>query len=112
MRLFLYGTLLDVATLASRGGCARVAARLAPATLHGWRRAGLRGGRYPTLRRDRTAVVRGAIVIPPARVLARLTAWEGAAYRLTRVVVDTPNGKTAAYSWIAAGAIRRPWNGV
>jgi hypothetical protein len=45
-------------------------------------------------------------------VLARLTAWEGAAYRLTRVVVDTPNGKTAAYSWIAAGAIRRPWNGV
>jgi gamma-glutamylcyclotransferase (GGCT)/AIG2-like uncharacterized protein YtfP len=112
MRLFLYGTLLDADTLASRGGHADLAAHLVPATLSGWRRVGLRGGRYPTLQRDRVGTVRGAVLIAPARVRLRLAAWEGSNYRLTRVVVDTPNGKTAAHTWIAPGGTRRPWNGV
>jgi gamma-glutamylcyclotransferase (GGCT)/AIG2-like uncharacterized protein YtfP len=108
-RLFLYGTLLDADTLAVRGGDAGLPSRLAPATLQGWRRVALRGGRYPTLRRDRACVVHGAVVAVPARVLARLAAYEGPAYRVARVVVRTANGKTAARTWIAPGGTRLPW---
>jgi hypothetical protein len=42
-------------------------------------------------------------------LLACLAAYEGPAYRLTRVVVQTPNGKTAAHTWIAPGGTRLPW---
>jgi gamma-glutamylcyclotransferase (GGCT)/AIG2-like uncharacterized protein YtfP len=109
MRLFLYGTLLDPGTLAARGGHPEPPARLIQATLHGWRRVAMRGGRYPTLRRQRGGLVHGAVIPAPAAVLARLMAYEGAAYRLVRVVVDTPNGKTAARTWIAPGGTRLPW---
>ena len=109
IRLFLYGTLLDAENLASRGGQAGLNLRLAPATLQGWRRVAVRGGRYPTLRRDRAGFVHGALLTTPARVLARLAAYEGPAYRLARVVVRTANGKTAARTWIAPGGTRLPW---
>jgi gamma-glutamylcyclotransferase (GGCT)/AIG2-like uncharacterized protein YtfP len=109
MRLFLYGTLLDARTLASRGGQAGAASRFVPASLPGWQRVALRNGRYPTLRRHRTGVVHGALFVAPARMLARLTAYEGSDYRLTRVVVRTTNGKTAAHTWIAPGGTRLPW---
>ena len=109
MRLFLYGTLLDADMLSSRGGHADLGAQLVPATLHGWQRVALRRARYPTLRRHRTGVVRGALLDAPSRVLARLAAYEGPAYRLTRVVVQTANGKTAAHTWIAPGGTCRPW---
>ena len=110
MRLFLYGTLLDAGTLAARGGDARLPPRLVPATLHGWRRVVVRGGRYPTLARARSGIVHGRVLVVPARPLARLAAYEGATYRLMRVVVETPNGKTAAHTWIAPGGTRLPWN--
>jgi len=45
----------------------------------------------------------------PAHVLRRLVAYERPTYRLMRVVVQTPSGKTAAYAWIASGGTRRPW---
>src|SRR5579872_7290134 len=109
MRLFLYGTLLDVETLAARGGNVRLAAQLVPATLRGWRRVILRRARYPTLRRQRDAVVHGALLDAPSRVVARLAAYEGSAYRLTPVVVQTANGKTVAHTWIAPGGTRREW---
>ena len=109
MRLFLYGTLLDPATLAVRGGMAALPRRLRPATLAGWRRVALRGTRYPTLRRERGARVHGAVLDVPAAALKRLAAYEGTRYRLTRVVVVTPNGKTAAQTWIASAATRLPW---
>jgi gamma-glutamylcyclotransferase (GGCT)/AIG2-like uncharacterized protein YtfP len=99
MRLFLYGTLLGDRRLGPS----------APAILMGWRRVGLRGTRYPTLRRDRQGAVSGAVVNVPAAVLRRLVAYEGPAYRLARVVVRTASGKTAAYAWIAPGGTRRPW---
>jgi gamma-glutamylcyclotransferase (GGCT)/AIG2-like uncharacterized protein YtfP len=99
MRLFLYGTLL-----ADR----RLGAGTA-ATLTGWRRVVLRGTRYPTLRHDRRGAVSGAAVEVPAHVLRRLVAYERPTYRLMRVVVQTPSGKTAAYAWIAPGGTRRPW---
>jgi gamma-glutamylcyclotransferase (GGCT)/AIG2-like uncharacterized protein YtfP len=107
--LFLYGTLLDPDTLARRGGTSAVRTRLVAATLHGWKRVKMHDGRYPTLRRDRTGSVCGAVVTVRAQMLVRLAAYEGPAYRLTRVVVDTPNGKTAAYAWIAPGGTRAAW---
>jgi gamma-glutamylcyclotransferase (GGCT)/AIG2-like uncharacterized protein YtfP len=109
MRLFLYGTLLDPAELASRGGQAELAVRSLQATLHGWRRVSVRGGRYPTLCRSRTGLVHGALVDVPARALGRLTAYEGPAYRLMRVVVATARGNAAAYTWIAPARSSRPW---
>lgn len=100
MRLFLYGTLLDDR---------RLMASPIRATLKGWRRVALRSTRYPTLRRHRSGSVPGVIIDVPSRTFARLNAYEGPAYHLTRVVVETPSGKTAAYAWIAPGGTRRAW---
>ena len=91
MRWFLYGSLRD------------------PAVLAGWRRVARAGGPWPTLRRDRTGRVRGALLAVPAVARARLGAYEGAAYRLRRVIVVTSRGLRAALAWIAADAARRPW---
>src|SRR4051812_4842133 len=110
MRLFLYGTLLDPCTLAARSGNPDLPARLVPASLPGWQRVVCRWGPYPTLRRNRTGVVDGAVLRVPASALARLAAYEGPAYRLSRVVVHTPNGKTVAHTWIAPGGTRRAWD--
>jgi hypothetical protein len=49
------------------------------------------------------------LVAVSSRALARLAAYEGPEYRLTRVVVTSPNGKTAAHTWIAPAATRRAW---
>jgi hypothetical protein len=49
-------------------------------------------------------------LLDPA-VLAPLAAYEGPRYRLTRVVVATPSSKSAAWTWIAPAATRRPWRG-
>jgi hypothetical protein len=109
MRMFLYGTLLDAGTLAARGGQPGLSLRLVPATLAGWQRVAARGGRYPTLRRRYTGLARGALLDVPALALARLAAYEGSRYRLTRVVVQTANGNTVAHAWIAPAGTRRPW---
>jgi gamma-glutamylcyclotransferase (GGCT)/AIG2-like uncharacterized protein YtfP len=105
MRLFLYGTLLDPALLA------RFAGRpipLIPATLHGWRRVALPGGRYPTLRRMRGMVI-GAVATVDGRTLARLTAYEGPAYRLRPLIVSVARRKTVAQAWIAPSGTRLDW---
>ena len=104
MRLFLYGTLLDPTVWARRAGVNRPAL---PAILFGWRRVGLRASPYPTLRRGGS--VAGAVRDVSATTLQRLIAYEGPRYRLTRVVVATARGKTAAWTWIGAAATRRPW---
>jgi gamma-glutamylcyclotransferase (GGCT)/AIG2-like uncharacterized protein YtfP len=109
LRLFLYGTLLDDATLARHAGDARLPAKAVPATLMHWRRVALRGSHYPTLHPCRSAKVAGALVAAPASAMRRLAAYEGSAYRLTRVVVQTATGKTAARAWIAPGGTRRTW---
>jgi gamma-glutamylcyclotransferase (GGCT)/AIG2-like uncharacterized protein YtfP len=111
MRLFLYGTLLSSPMLARRGGDPTLPSRCVAATLRGWRRVALNAVPWPTLRRDPKGTVSGMVAHVPARALARLTAWEGATYLLTRVVVTTARGKTAAHTWIAPGGSRRPWKG-
>jgi gamma-glutamylcyclotransferase (GGCT)/AIG2-like uncharacterized protein YtfP len=102
--LFLYGTLLDPATLASFAGRDLPGTR---AMLAGWRRVTMAGGRYPTLRRG--GCVAGVVVSVDAATLARLSAYEGPAYRLTPVVVRTARGNTRAHAWIAPGGTDRPW---
>jgi len=99
MRLFVYGTLLGDRRLGSA----------TPATLNGWQRVGMRGMRYPTLRRQRSGAVSGAVVDVPARTLAWLIAYEGPTYRLMRVMVQTDGRKTAAFAWVAREATNRHW---
>src|ERR1700733_14150385 len=109
MRLFLYGTLLQSATLAARSGDPALPRRGRPAYLSGWQRVALPSVRWPTLRRDRRGEVTGVLVDVSAAAAAHLAAYEGEAYRLVPVVVTTATGKTAARTWIAAGGTRRPW---
>jgi gamma-glutamylcyclotransferase (GGCT)/AIG2-like uncharacterized protein YtfP len=106
VRLFLYGTLLDPALLRKVAGRA---VPLTPATLKGWRRVLLQGTRYPTIRRARGSVGGGLAIVDRA-ALARLSAYEGPRYRLTRVVVCTARGNQAAFAWIAPGGTLRPWD--
>jgi len=101
--------LLDPITLTRHGG-PTLPARLIPARLTGWRRVTLRGTPWPTLRRDRTAHVTGAVLHPSAAALARLKKFEEPPYLCRRVVVTTARGKTTALAWIAPGATRRPWS--
>jgi gamma-glutamylcyclotransferase (GGCT)/AIG2-like uncharacterized protein YtfP len=100
--------LLDPITLTRHGG-PTLPARLIPARLIGWRRVILRGTPWPTLRRNRTAHVTGAILHLSAAALARLRKFEEPPYLRHRVVVTTARGKTAAFAWIALGATSRPW---
>ena len=107
MRLFIYGTLLGPGVFGRRGG--RMPARSLPASLPGWRRVALRNSPYPTLRRDRLATTQGLVVNIGADTARRLAIYEGAKYRLKRVVVQTAKGKTAAWTWIANGATTHEW---
>ena len=107
MRLFLYGTLLDPRVLAAHGG--GPGARLAPATLAGWRRVRLRRSAAPTLRRDPGARVSGALLEAGAVAVGRLAAYEGPQYRMVRVRVQTEQGTQPAFAWVAPGGSRRPW---
>lgn len=109
MRVFLYGTLLQPKALARRGGVPGLAARLRPAVLRGWRRVALKGGRYPTLTRDRRAQVQGALVLVPAAARRRLQAYEGPRYRLVRLPVRAGTKILPAAAWLAPAGTRRIW---
>lgn len=106
MRLFVYGTLLEPARLRRLSG-GRAVPR--PARLAGWERVRLRGTPFPTLSRRFRGTVAGAVIDVDAATLRRMMAWEGPSYRLARLVVDGPSGKTGAFIWIAPAATRRPW---
>ena len=100
--IFYYGTLLDRRVLARRSGDAALLLRSVPAVLLGFRRVGLRGTPYPTLRRDGHAALAGELIRPSAAAFSRLTAYEGGAYRLCPVHVLTPRGRRRARAWLAA----------
>lgn len=108
MRLFLYGTLLQPELRARRGGSPALRHSSGEAArLLGWERMAQRGARWPTLRRRRCAVVDGLVLPVGAAALARFGAWEGPAYRLYRVVVQTSRGNAVARCWTAPGTCRR-----
>lgn len=110
MRLFVYGTLLDPAVLARRSG-RPYAPWARAASLRGWRRVAMQGGRWPTLVRQRGGCVSGAVIVLPAAAFGRIAAYEGPAYRLTRVVARADGRDTAALTWIAPAATGRAWKG-
>lgn len=113
MRIFLYGTLLDPRILALRSGRRGLERGAVPAILLGWRRVALRGGPYPTLIRGRGAPVPGLLLVLRGAAFRRLTAYEGAAYRLRPLRPLTRRGRRAAAAWIAAPALAdaaRPWH--
>jgi hypothetical protein len=100
MRLFLYGTLLDPNTLA-RPPYAGDASGMATQR-QAWH---LLSNVAPPL--QRRGVRRMAYRV---RACPRgLAVYEGPAYRLTRVVVTTANGKTASHAWIAPDSTHRVW---
>ena len=99
--LFLYGTLLDPAVLERMAGAPGLARRLRPAFLPGWQRVALRGTPYPTLRRAAGALTPGALLRAGPAALARLAAYEGAAYRLVPVRAATSRGPVRARAWVA-----------
>lgn len=101
MILFLYGALLDPAVLGPMSGMPALARRLRPARLAGWRRVALRGTPYPTLLRDPACAVDGGVLRVGAAPLARLAAYEGSAYRLVPVRVETARGAVRARAWVA-----------
>jgi hypothetical protein len=106
MRLFLYGTLLNPAVLAARSGDPLLPKQARPAVLRGWRRVTLAGTRWPTLRRYGDSVVPGKAVTVGARSLQRLSAYQGPAYRLRRVVLQP---RIPAWTWIAPRGTQHPW---
>jgi gamma-glutamylcyclotransferase (GGCT)/AIG2-like uncharacterized protein YtfP len=106
VRIFVYGTLMRAPL---RRRLLRRDVPAAAAVLHDWERVRLRGTRYPTLRRRFRGRVEGMVLQVSARGLARLSAYEGPAYRFVRVAVRLPCGNTAAHAWIAPGVTHRIW---
>lgn len=97
MRFFFYGTLRDRDLLSLVLGRPVAREALRPAVLLDWRRRAARGVTYPILIRARGATTDGDVldgVTPPER--RRLSIYEGAGYRLTRVFAridgSTPRG--------------------
>lgn len=112
MILFLYGTLLDPVVLARMSGEPALVRRLRPARLAGWRRVHLRGTPYPTLVEDAAAAVEGGLLRVGPAALARLSAYEGSAYRLVPLRVATGRGPMRLRAWIAPpwrADRARPW---
>lgn len=98
--IFLYGTLLDPALFARFAG-RRPLRRAIPARTIGWRRTRLRGSPYPTLRRGEGEVPGLLLPVIPPPGLARLSAYEGASYRLVPLRVVTRFGPRRARAWLA-----------
>ncbi len=109
MELFLYGSLLDPRTLERRSGVPGLARRLRPAQILGWRRVVPPGRRYPSLGRVRRGRVDGALLALPAGALARLIAYEGAYYRMVRLITEEASRPRAAHAFIASARTERRW---
>ena len=101
MRVFLYGTLMDPEVARRVCGEDHFVRAARPALLPGWRKVALRGTPFPTLVRDEAAATHGLLAEIPPRLLARLHAYEGAAYRFLPVYVLCAGRKLAARAWIA-----------
>jgi hypothetical protein len=97
MRFFFYGSLLDPAIRRVVMGRCSETCRVVPATLSGWRRCRRREAIYPVLMPSPGAVVEGCLIEGvDAVAAARLTAFEGSAYRVAVLQVRLASGGVAA----------------
>ena len=111
MNLFVYGTLLDDELRRAVIGRGRV--QLMPARLQRHRRVHLAGTPYPTLRPDSESAVDGVLLTRiGGQAVARLSAYEGPAYRLRRSYVETGAGTVSTHVYTAAlsRASREDWS--
>ena len=111
-RLFIYGTLLDAELFEAVTGLAHEAANARSACLAGFRRVHMRGEAYPTLVRAGACRTEGLLVGPLAEaVWERLRIYEGEAYELSPVTVETGAGPVEAVAFLAnaSRASARPW---
>lgn len=111
MRVFIYGTLLDAGVFRRMAGTLAPLRRAVPARLSGHCRVALRGTPYPTLIRA-PGEVEGVLVALPPLPFRRLSAYEGASYRLRPIRVRTGRGPQLARAWMAArwrADAARPW---
>lgn len=112
VRLFLYGTLLDPRRFAAVAGSAAPLRAGRTAVLRGMRRVVLRGTPWPTLVPDARGRVEGRVVRVGPAVFRRLSAYEGAPYRLRPVTPSTGRRALQAFAWIAPqgrAAFAQPW---
>lgn len=112
MRLFLYGTLLDPRRFAAVAGSAAPLRAGRTAVLRGMRRVVLRGTPWPTLVPDARGRVEGRVVRVGPAVFRRLSAYEGAPYRLRPVTPSAGGRALRAFAWIAPpgrAALAEPW---
>ena len=110
--LFIYGTLLDAELFEAVTGLTHAAANACPACLEGFRRVNMRGQAYPTLVCASASRTQGLLVGPLAEaVWDRLRIYEGEAYELRPVAVETGAGPVEAVVFLAdaAHASAQPW---
>lgn len=108
MKIFVYGTLTDMAAFGRCAG-APVKGAVEPAKLHGYARVYLRGARYPTLRRAPGRHVEGVMVRITADMLLRLCNYESVRYRVAHVRLQSESGQHRARVFIGDAPTRLEW---
>jgi hypothetical protein len=110
MRFFFYGSLLDPDIRRAVMGANAVRCRVAPAMVQGWRRRRRKDAIYPVLQRRSGSSVAGCVVegVDPSAA-ARLTAFEGRAYRVATVRARCGDGcEVTAYVFLPSRSIASP----
>jgi gamma-glutamylcyclotransferase (GGCT)/AIG2-like uncharacterized protein YtfP len=108
MKIFVYGTLTDMAAF---GRCAGkpVTRRPEPAKLHGFKRVYLRHASYPTLRRAPGHHVEGVVVRVNADMFLRLQNYESVRYRIVHLHLQGESGRHRARVFIGDAPTRVAW---
>ena len=108
MKIFVYGTLTDMAAF---GRCAGtpVKTRPEPAWLRGFSRVYLRGARYPTLRRAPGRHVEGVVVRINADMFVRLCQYESVRYRVAHMRLHGQTGPHRARVFIGDAPTTIAW---
>jgi gamma-glutamylcyclotransferase (GGCT)/AIG2-like uncharacterized protein YtfP len=108
MKIFVYGTLTDMAAF---GRCAGTPVKRAPAqaVLHNYSRVILRGARYPTLRRTPGKHVEGMVVRITADMFLRLCNYESVRYRVAHVRLQSETGPHRARVFIGDAPTKMAW---
>ena len=108
MKLFVYGTLVDLAAL---GRCAGkpFKGHAEHAVLHGFTRVYLRGARFPTLRRAPGHHVPGVVLRVNADMLVRLSNYESVRYRTAHVRLESASGPHRARVFMGDAATKVAW---